>query len=423
MIQKKSRFVVLAVAGVFGMLRAQAAVEGPLNLEQCIDLALRQNPLVLSSVEKLQASRARESQALALPQPSLDFDSDLQPRPLDFKRSGESYVGFSQLLEFPGKRSVRAKIAARETEEVRSEMDLLKLDLGFQVKQAFFGVLLAQEKIKYAQQDLELTEDFLGKAELKRAAGDIAEVEVMRARVEHARANNALKIVQNEKKLAAAMLNYLLARKKYASLEIRGELKAPPVVLDVEMLKQQALQFRPEIKSIGAVRDKEALKKTQATLSYFPDFDLGLSRHRVAGAPAAWDFTLSLSVPLFFWQPRQGPIAEAEANLRSLEREADHLRDTIALDVEESALNAAAASDQIKLFEEQILTQAEDVYEIFLFKFQKGEIGGIELIDARRSLNEARKAYADALFNYRVTIAALEKSIGYSLERGPHEAN
>ena len=128
-----------------------------------------------------------------------------------------------------------------------------------------------------------------------------------------------------------------------------------------------------------------------------------------------------MSIPLFFWQPRQGPIAEAEANLKSLEREADHLRDTIILDVEEAALNALAASDQIKLFEEQILTQAEDVYDIFLFKFQKGEIGGIELIEARRSLNEARKSYADALFNYRVTIAALEKSVGYSLERGQIE--
>jgi len=423
MIPKKSRFVVLAVLGGVAMLRAQAASEGPLSLEQCLDLAVRQNPLVLSSFEKFKASQARKSQALALPQPSLNIDSDVQPRFLDFKGSGESYWGVSQLLEFPGKRSIRGKIASRESEEVRSEIELLKLDIGFQVKEAFFGVLLAQEKIRCAQQDLELSEDFLNKAELKKAAGDIAEVEVMRARVEHARANNALKTAQNEKKLVTARLNYLLARRKYDPLEIQGELKAPPVALDLEALKQEALTFRPEIKSIGFALEKESLRKTEATLSYLPDFDLGISRHRIAGVPTTWDFTLSLSVPLFFWQPRQGPIAEAEANRLSLEREADHLRDTIVLDVEEAVLSATAASDQIKLFEEQILTQAEDVYEIFLFKFQKGEIGGIELIEARRSLNEARKAYADALFNYRVTIAALEKSIGYSLERGPHASN
>jgi cobalt-zinc-cadmium efflux system outer membrane protein len=421
MIQRKSRLIVLAVLGVFGILQALAAAETPLTLEQCIELAVRQNPLILSSFEKFKASQARERQALALPQPSLNIDSDLQPRLLDFRGSGESYWGFSQFLEFPFKRSVRGKIASRESEEIRSEIELLKLDIGFQVKQAFFGVQLAQEKIKCAQQDLELSADFLSKAEQRKTAGDIAEVEVMRARVEYAKTTNVLKIAQNEKRLAAAMLNYLLARKKYDPLEIRGELKRSFVPLDIEKLKQQALMSRPEIKSIGFAQEKESLKKTQAALSYFPDFDLGFSRHRITGAPATWDFTLSLSIPLFFWQPRQGPIAEAEANLKSLEREADHFRDMIALEVEEAVLNALSASDQIRLFEEQILTQAEDVYGIFLFKFEKGEIGGIELIEARWSLNEARKAYADTLFNYRVTIAALEKSVGHSLERGQDE--
>jgi outer membrane protein TolC len=53
---------------------------------------------------------------------------------------------------------------------------------------------------------------------------------------------------------------------------------------------------------------------------------------------------------------------------------------------------------------------------MFLFSYQEGEIGGIELITARRTLIESRTAYADALFNYRAAIAALEKSIGRVLE-------
>ena len=70
----------------------------------------------------------------------------------------------------------------------------------------------------------------------------------------------------------------------------------------------------------------------------------------------------------------------------------------------------------IELFEKDILTQAEEVYNMFLFSYQEGEIGSIELIEARRTLLEARKAYADALFNHGVALAALEKSIGQSLE-------
>jgi len=68
------------------------------------------------------------------------------------------------------------------------------------------------------------------------------------------------------------------------------------------------------------------------------------------------------------------------------------------------------------MFEEEILSQAEEVYNMFSFSYQEGEISSIELIDARRTLLESQTSYAAALFNYRSAIAALEKSIGQSME-------
>ena len=120
-------------------------------------------------------------------------------------------------------------------------------------------------------------------------------------------------------------------------------------------------------------------------------------------------------IPLV-WQPKRGEVAEAEANISSLVKEEEHLKNSITLEVEEAHMNALTARNQIQLFETEILTQAEEVYNMFLFSYQEGEIGGIELIEARRTLMEARKSYADALFNYDVALAALEKSIGQSLE-------
>jgi outer membrane protein TolC len=408
----------VAITGISWSLWTQEPKEKSLTLDHCVTIALQQNPLLLSSQEQYRASLARISQAQALPQPSLNFDSDLQRKLFNFKDSGESYFGFSQTVEFPGKRLVRGKIAARESDEILSEIELLKLDITFQVKQAFYGLLLAQEKLRYARQDLELTEDFLNKAELKLSAGEIAKVEVLRAHVEASKAANAVKVAQNEQRLAAAVLNFLLARKKYEPLEIQGELKRSFIKLDVEELRQRAFSFRPEIKRIDFSLEKEALRKKQAYMSYLPDFDLGVSRHRLVGEQTTWDFTIAFPIPLFFWQPKKGEIAEAEANIESLKREVDHLQNAISLEVEEAYMNALTASNQIELFEKDILTQAEEVYNMFLFSFQEGEIGGIELIDARRGLLEARKAYADALFNYDVTIAALEKSVGQTLEGG-----
>ena len=55
-------------------LWCQLAENTTLTLEQCIAIALQQNPIILSSLQQHQASLARISQAKALP--------DCCPRPL-----------------------------------------------------------------------------------------------------------------------------------------------------------------------------------------------------------------------------------------------------------------------------------------------------------------------------------------------------
>jgi outer membrane protein TolC len=384
----------------------------PLNLEECIQTVLKQNPLLLSSWEQYRASLARIYQARALSQPSLDYDSDLQPKAFQFRQTGETYFGLSQSLEFPGKRRLRGKIAGQESKEILQDIELLKLDLIFQVKQAFYGILLAQEKLIYARQNLELSEDFLQKAQFKFETGDVARVEVLRAKVESSKAANEVRQAENDVRLAKAALNFLLARKKYSSLEIEGELPADPVSSDLEELTRKALAFRPELHRVQNSLQIEILKKKQGQMSYLPDFELGLSKHWIEGEGSFWDVTFSIPIPLFFWQAKKGEIAEAEAAYSGLKREEEHLRNTVILEVEEAYRNAVTADNQIKLFEDEILAQAEEVYNMFLFSYQEGEIGGIELIEARKTLVESRMSYADALYNHAVGLSLLDKAVG-----------
>lgn len=417
----KSLILLGLTASLVLPLQAQESDTRVLTLDDCINMAIQYNPLILSSLQQHQASLARISQARAFDQPSLNWDSDLQDRLFDFKNAGEWYFGISQPFEFPGKKSLKGKIAGKESEEILQDIDLLKLDITFQVKQAFYQLLLAQEKFKYVQQDLDLSQDFLSKAQLKYEAGDVAQVEVLRARVEVSKAQNELRRAASDERLARAYLNYLMARRKYQPLQVAGELRSKAVELDLVGLQNRALSFRPEIKKINFALERQGLQKKSAQMSYLPDFELGVNRHKVAGEGQWWDFTLSFTLPLYFWQPSRGAIAEAQANISALYKEAEHIENTISLEVEDAYLNAVAATNEIRLFEEEILTQAEEVYNMFLFSYQEGEIGGIELIAARRTLIESRTTYADALFNHRAAIAALEKSIGQPLEGDNHE--
>jgi outer membrane protein TolC len=385
-----------------------------LTLQQCIEMALEKNPLILSSAGYYRASLARIKQATALPQPVFSYDSDLQPSFFDFANSGESYTGITFGIPFPTKLKTSGDIARKESEAVSADVELLKLEIIYSVKEAFYGLLLAQEKLSYAENDLELAREFLEDTELKLEAGDVARVEALRARVEAAGAENQVREERNGVRVARAVLNFHLARSEYEPLEIEGQLRSPPMELDLESLKQTALTYRPEIAAAQLSLEREKLIRGLGVQSYLPDLELGIARHRVDGdpMPKTWDVTFAMPVPLFFWQPKQGEIAEADANIEALSREAEHLRNFISLEVEEAYRDALTASNQIELFETDILTQAEEVHNMFLFSYQEGEIGGIELIAARRTLLEARRAYADALFGYSVALAALQKAIG-----------
>ena len=131
MIRRKLRALLVIALCVCGSLSAQTEDAGVLTLEDCVSLAVQHNPLVLSALQQYQASLARVKQAKALPQPSLDYDSDLQPNIFDFKDQAETYLGGSWSLEFPGKRFLRGKIATKESDGLMQEIELLKLDIVF----------------------------------------------------------------------------------------------------------------------------------------------------------------------------------------------------------------------------------------------------------------------------------------------------
>ena len=395
--------------------------EHPLSLEACISLAMEQNPLIRSAQEQYQASLARVNQARAFPQPSLDIDSDLQNKLSDTGGWGERYIGISQTIPFPGKTYLQGRIAKEESNEVLTDTDLLKLDVQFQVTEAFFATLLADEQLGHSGQNLEFSQDFVAMTEVKFQAGDVPHVEVVRARVEAARAANQLRRAENEVRLARARVNFLLGRGSSSTLELQGELRVEDVSYDLEELTQWALEFRPEMRRVHHSLQRENLQKKQGYASYLPDFELGAAKHRIRGEDDTWDVTLSLALPVFFWQPARGEIAEANANLRSLREESIHIENAVSLEVEQAFVNLTAATDEIRLFEEEILTQAEEAYQMYEFAYQQGEMEAIDLIEARRTLNDARTSYADALYNFDVARGAIERAIGRPIQESRND--
>jgi len=408
---------ICAALAILGFLSAgqcwpQQIQEEALSLEQCVAIALEKNPSIQAAVQRHRASLERIRQARAYPYPSIDYVSDLQPQFLNFFNAGETYLGLTQTLELPRKRAARGNVAESEAREIEVDVDLTRREVGFQVKEAFFQLLLAQEKLVLAGRDRELSDDYLEKARLKLEAGDVAQVEVLRARVESLKAANAVGIASNEVSQAKAGLNFLMGRNRTALLAVHGSLALAFSEMNPDQLKHEAFEQRPELTKMRAAIETQLRTQQYARLGVWPDFDVNLSHHDVKGEPNSWSFTVSVPLPFLFKKRQQAEIAEAEANISAIRNTFEQAQNVIALEVEEALLSARTAQSEIVLHQQEILPEAQKVYEMFLFSYQEGEIGGIELIEARRTLNEARKTYARALCDYAVAYARMQKAVG-----------
>ena len=407
----KNRIGIGILVGLLLCAGRLSAADGPLSLEDCLELALEHNPKLLAAHERLNAAEARVQQARVIPQPVLGYDSDMQEGVLDVNQPGETYLGLSTTVEFPGRRGLRIDIANQDSVGVGAEVAMQRLDLAFEVKTAFFGLLLERTKLEYAIRNLELVGSFVDLATARFETGDVGKVEVLRAQVEQAGATNALGSAENSERLAAARLALLIGKEPSEPILTPGEFPRPAQLPDVTFISEIAAASRPEVLAIQTALEREALSEKQAKRGRLPDLELGVARHRINGEGTFWDVTASVPIPLF-QQQFKGEIAEARANQGMLRHELSYLQSQIAIEVQASYRQALTDRDRLDLYTDKLLGEAREVYEMYVFSYEQGEINGLELNAARRSLVDTYTDYADANFDYAVAVASLERAVG-----------
>ena len=298
-----------------------SASDGALSLQDCLELAHEQNPLLLAAQQRQLAVEARALQAHSIPQLSLDYDSDMQEGVVDVTQPGETYLGLSTTVEFPGRRSLRIDIAESETTEGRARLATARQDLTLGVKTAFFELLLERKTLEFAEKNLELTDQFVELARARFETGDVAEVEVKRAQVEQAGAASALRTAENTAELAEARLALLIGRDCSEPLFIQESFPRSRIPAELATLTERAYSSRAEVVELTTAIERETLAEKQAHRGRLPDFDLGVARHWIDGEGSFWDVTpfsaaahISTAVP---GRNRRGPSQPGSAPARA----------------------------------------------------------------------------------------------------------
>jgi outer membrane protein TolC len=422
---KSAGFCFLFVFGcipLFASAQVQPAPAGGgellrLSRQQAIDETLSRNYGLIAAREQVEEARAQVVVAAAFPDPSFTADVNGATSAWNPRSSTGNDQGVGVTIPFPGKIGLRRTVATADLRAADFALTQLRQLAASQAAQAYDAILVAQRHQDDLTRSKEFAEDFLKKTQARFMAGTVAKVDVLKAEVDVAQSENDL--IANERTTATALasLNRLLGRNGGAPLELTGTLEIPSSLGAVESLEKLAESSRPELQSLVAQLEGARAATRLAGEFWAPDINLTLTHNAVQGTPSAFTSGVSFGVPILFWQHQRGEVAAARHREGELAANINDIQAQISLDVQTAFANASTALRQAIFIRDQLLPEAREVYRVASASYGLGGSSALDLLDAKRTLLDAERQYADALGAANDAEAALELAIGASLPK------
>jgi outer membrane protein TolC len=292
----------------------------------------------------------------------------------------------------------------------------------FRVKEAYYGVLLAEANVLINERAYESTEEAVRVANAGRHEGTVSRFDLLRATVELENRHAPLIKARNDLEQALLVLKRRCGLDPDLAVSLSDTLGRVGEPESLELLLSDMKEASSEIKAlehhVQAARFSLDFEKSER----WPSLQLGASymfqsqwsgqafpeSNNIAHSSAV---TIGLVYPLFDGQRAKARIDRAEADLRSGEIELERLLREKGLAVRVSRLtlvNSITALDGRR----EAVELAEEAYRLAEIRLTNGLATPLERLDAELALTTARGQYVQALHAANMAEAALELTIG-----------
>ena len=368
---------------------APVSLASTLTLDGALRSARELSPELAAARWGTDIAAGERIQAGVLPNPELSWEVEDTRR-----RSQTTTVTLSQPIELGGKRGARIALSERYQAVAALELERRQNALHADVTAAFHDAARAQERLELAGQSLRLTERGLQVVQGRVRAGTASPIEATRAqvqvsqvRLEQQRAEQAVTVAHQQ--LAAAIG---IAKAGFDRVEplTKGLSPVPASEPLLDRLAQTAdvrlasLQIDQSEAALGVARSQRI---PDLTLSIGSQYDRA-ERERVN--------VLGVSVPLPLFDRNQGNVLAAA-------RRADQARDLrngtelrVRSEVVQALAQWRSAGHEVRSFETSILPAAQQAVDVATRGFERGKFGFLDVLDAQRTLVEARTQYLAA---------------------------
>jgi outer membrane protein len=443
---KKCLFTVLMAMLGFSFSHAQEVAQ--LTLNESILYAIENNYLTKNARLETLVSKAtvKETTAQGLPQIDGSFNLDYNPKiPVVFlpneppfgdpsnpsdvlpARFGVSYssglgVTVSQMI-FDG--SFFIGLRAAKTLTQLTDFDLVKAenDVVENVKKAYFGVLVNQERIRLAESNLSRIDSLLKETKALNEAGFAERIEVSRIQVQR---NNAYTQVERSRtawEISKELLKIQMGMPLTVEIQVTETLQELNPREDLIQLLAEEGESRVELDQLNTQIQLQNYELKNNTSQYLPTIDFnGNMRRSGAGNEfntvfnkANWFGSsllgVSVQIPIFDGLAKSARIQKNRYAIYQMENQRLYLKDNFTNEI--YSAKASLKNDlNILDVQRENLDLAQEVFNIAKIKYQEGVGSNLEVIDADGALTEAEINYLAALYDGLISKVNLEKALG-----------
>lgn len=406
-----------------------------LTLQRCMEIAIIRHPTIVAAQNTVGANQSRVFEATANYYPQIaatagysrisavsatagnSSSSPVVPETVTSSGSFDQYSGsltLSQLIYDFGKTSSQVDVQQFILTSSRSDLETTVEQVLFNVKQAYYGVLEAKRNRDVATDTVNQFQLHLDQAKGFYEVGTHPKYDVTKAEVDLSNAKLNLIKAENTVKVSKVTLNNAMGVPDAPNYTTEDNLAFQKYEITFAQAIETAYKNRPDLQSAIAKRMSSERAVDFAKTGYYPVLSGNAAYNRAGSSfplEEGWNAGVAITLPIFSGFLTKNQVEEAKANLGVARANEETLKQSILLDVQQADLNLMVAEESISNTELTV-KQATENFEIANGRYAAGVGNPIEVADAEVLLANARTAYNQALYDYKVARATLEKAMG-----------
>ncbi|MDD3725942.1 MAG: TolC family protein [Candidatus Ratteibacteria bacterium] len=322
-----------------------------------------------------------------------------------------------------GKIKETYQISKENLENARIQYNVQLQNIIFNVKKGYFSILEAKKFLTTSERYKQMLEKHMEDAKQLFAQGLITNLDILRTEVSVKNAETQIIEAENLIKVAKSNFNFLLNSPVDNEFEVEDILEAKGDKRDYDYWKTLALENRPEIKSMEKLLLIYDKKTSVEKSNFYPQVYLFNNYNIEKGTQSSkddwdtnWNVGIALSLDIWNWGQTRDRVRQAESEKKQIEKQLEIVKKSIELEVKNCYLTLLSNEKSIEERMKQMET-AEENLRVANLLYKEGMATTTEVIEAATSLTEATNSYAQSLYNYQISFAALEKASGKGVEK------